>query len=222
MNRFIVLLWLPLLVVSFQSHPRQQNQPTRQSMELFADRRQVLLSSSLFVALNSAATWIASPASAASTATIAATPTSTTAMVVGVPTPPFTPDVSWPLGKVAYSLLPLAGTSTRRATVQEEIVKDTIWTFDQIQGIVNVNVPVRQTVVALSPEAGGGLWVHNPVAPTPQLRRMMQTLVATYGPVRAYCIGDCGIGTQGNVSGHSHNYTPMQRCGFNQDSGVSH
>jgi hypothetical protein len=162
-------------------------------MELFADRRQVLLTSSLFVALNSAATWIASPASAASTATIAATPTSTTAMVVGVPTPPFTPDVSWPLGKVAFSLLPLAGTSTRRATVQEEIVKDTIWTFDQVQGIVNVNVPVRQTVVALSPEAGGGLWVHNPVAPTPQLRRMMQTLVATYGPVRHIVLGTVAL-----------------------------
>ena len=29
----------------------------------------------------------------------------------------------------------------------EEVVKDTIWTMDQIQGVVNVNVPVRMTVV---------------------------------------------------------------------------
>jgi hypothetical protein len=78
-----------------------------------------------------------------------------------VPTPPSTKDVSWPLGKVAFSLLPLAGTSTRRATVEEEVVKDTIFTYDQIQGVVNVNVPVRQTVVRLKE---GGIFVHNPVA----------------------------------------------------------
>jgi hypothetical protein len=41
-------------------------------------------------------------------------------------------DLSWPLGKVAFSLLPLAGTFTRRATVEECIVKDTIWTHDQV------------------------------------------------------------------------------------------
>jgi hypothetical protein len=73
-----------------------------------------------------------------------------------VPTPPSTKDVSWPLGKVAFSLLPLAGTSTRRATVEEEVVKDTIFTYDQIQGVVNVNVPVRQTVVRLKE---GGLFI---------------------------------------------------------------
>jgi len=89
-----------------------------------------------------------------------------------IPSPAMTKDVSWPLGKVAFSLLPLAGTSTRRATVEECIVPDTIWTHDQIQGIVNVNVPVRQTVVRLR---DGGLWVHNPVAPTPQLVRQRIT-----------------------------------------------
>jgi len=44
-------------------------------------------------------------------------------------------DVSWPLGKVAFSLLPLAGTSTRRATVEECIVPDTIWTHDQVRSV---------------------------------------------------------------------------------------
>lgn len=62
-------------------------------------------------------------------------------------TPAYSKDLSWPLGKVAFSLLPLAATSTRRATVEECIIPDTIWTHDQIQGVVNVNVPVRQIVV---------------------------------------------------------------------------
>jgi len=62
-------------------------------------------------------------------------------------TPAFSKELSWPLGKVAFSLLPLAATSTRRATVEECVIENTIWTHDQIQGVVNVNVPVRQIVV---------------------------------------------------------------------------
>ena len=111
-----------------------------------------------------------------------------------VPTPRFTSDVSWPLGKVAFSLLPLAGTSTRLATVEQEIVPDTMWTHDQIQGIVNVNVPVRQTVIRLQQSSGGGgLWVHNPVAPTPQLIRMMRQLETRYGPVRHVVLGTVAL-----------------------------
>jgi Domain of unknown function (DUF4336) len=111
------------------------------------------------------------------------------------PTPPNSPDLSWPLGKVAFSLLPLAGTSTRRATLEQEIVPDTIWTHDQIQGIVNVNVPVRQTVIRLqrNGSGGGGLWVHNPVAPTPQLLQMMNRLIREYGPVRHIVLGTVAL-----------------------------
>ena len=124
----------------------------------------------------------------AKTATAAAT---TLAPVV--PTPPTTSDLTWPLGKVAFSLLPLAGTSTRRATVEETVVPNQIWTHDQIQGVVNVNVPVRQTVVKLSKEAGGGLWVYNPVAPTPQLLSMMKNLEAQHGPVRHMVLGTVAL-----------------------------
>jgi hypothetical protein len=80
----------------------------------------------------------------------------------------------WPLGKVAFSLLPLAGTYTRRATVLEtvcaavraakgsesrdgremtnssDVAKGRVWTLDQIQGVVNVNVPVRMVVIKVS------------------------------------------------------------------------
>lgn len=107
--------------------------------------------------------------------------------------PAFTRELSWPLGKVAFSLLPLAGTSTRRATVEEVIVPDTIWTHDQIQGVVNVNVPVRQIVVRLSNEAGGGLLIYNPVAPTPQLLEMVRKLEEKYGPVRHLVLGTVAL-----------------------------
>jgi hypothetical protein len=107
--------------------------------------------------------------------------------------PAFTSEVSWPLGKIAFSLLPLAGTSSRRATVEECIVPDTIWTHDQIQGVVNVNVPVRQTVIKLSDEAGGGLLVYNPVAPTPQLMNFMKQLENKYGPVRHIILGTVAL-----------------------------
>lgn len=110
-----------------------------------------------------------------------------------ITTPAFSKDLYWPVGKIAFSLLPLAGTSTRRATVEEEVVPNTIWTHDQIQGIVNVNVPVRQTVVRLSEKAGGGLLVYNPVAPTPQLLKMMKILEANHGKVRHIILGTVAL-----------------------------
>lgn len=77
-------------------------------------------------------------------------PAMASASTAVVPTPPQLRSTTWPLGKVAFSLLPLAGTYSRRATIMEELVNDGsngIWTFDQIQGVVNVNVPVRMVVV---------------------------------------------------------------------------
>ena len=48
-----------------------------------------------------------------------------------------------------------------KATAMNTVVPDEIWTFDQLQGLLDVYVNVRMTVIALE---GGGLWVHNPVA----------------------------------------------------------
>jgi hypothetical protein len=107
-----------------------------------------------------------------------------------IPTPRNSREFSWPLGKVAFSLLPLAGTSTRRVTLEQEIVPDTIWTHDQIQGIVNVHVPVRQTVIKLR---RGGLWVHNPVAPTPQLIKMIRRLEEQHGSVKHIVLGTVAL-----------------------------
>ena len=50
-----------------------------------------------------------------------------------------------------------------RTVLKENVLSDKVWTFDQLQGLLDVYVNVRMTVVKLK---NGGLWVHNPVAPT--------------------------------------------------------
>jgi glyoxylase-like metal-dependent hydrolase (beta-lactamase superfamily II) len=96
---------------------------------------------------------------------------------------------AWPLGRIAFSLLPLAG-SGRRKTVEAEIIPGQMWTHDQLQGVINVNVPVRQVVVKLTT---GGLLVYNPVAPTDELVRAMRELEAAHGPVRHVVLGTLGL-----------------------------
>ena len=144
--------------------------------------------------------------SAASLPVNAAIAVTDSSSVSVVNVPKYDSDVSWPLGKVAFSLLPLAGTSSRRATVMETIVPGEIWTFDQIQGVVNVNVPVRMTVVKLSPEAGGGLFVYNPLAPTPQLMKMMHELEVMHGPVRHIVLGTVALEHKATFGPFAQNY----------------
>ncbi|QZZ23758.1 DUF4336 domain-containing protein [Leptothermofonsia sichuanensis E412] len=69
----------------------------------------------------------------------------------------------------------------RRRTIRREVVKDTIWTFEQVQGIFYVVVPIRMTVVKLQ---AGGLLVYAPVAPTPECIRLLKELVQKHGDVR--------------------------------------
>ena len=98
-------------------------------------------------------------------------------------------DHKWDLGKVAFSLLPLAA-GDRRRTLFEEIVRDRIWTLDQIQGIINVNVPVRAVIVKLS---GGGLFIYNPVAPTMECLKIVRDLESKHGKVRHIVLGSLGL-----------------------------
>lgn len=76
--------------------------------------------------------------------------------------------------------LPLYPYSKRR-TIRQEVVRDTVWTFDQIQGILYVIVPIRMTVVKL---AGGGLLVYAPVAPTRECIQLVNELVVEHGDVK--------------------------------------
>ncbi|WP_310422931.1 DUF4336 domain-containing protein [Chamaesiphon sp. VAR_48_metabat_135_sub] len=69
----------------------------------------------------------------------------------------------------------------KRRTIRTEVTPDTIWTFDQVQGILYVVVPIRMTVVKLT---GGGLLVYAPVAPTGECLELLNELVAIHGDVK--------------------------------------
>jgi Domain of unknown function (DUF4336) len=69
----------------------------------------------------------------------------------------------------------------QRRTLRSEVVANRIWTFDQIQGVLYVAVPIRMTVVRLDE---GGLLVYAPVAPTPECVRLVQELVSHHGDVK--------------------------------------
>lgn len=70
---------------------------------------------------------------------------------------------------------------SKRRTLRQEVVKDTIWTFDQLQGIFYVVVPIRMTVIKLE---SGGLLVYAPVAPTPECISLVRELVILHGDVK--------------------------------------
>ena len=69
----------------------------------------------------------------------------------------------------------------QRRTLRQEIIPGQLWTFDQLQGIFYVVVPIRMTVVRLE---SGGLLVYAPVAPTAECLRLMQELIEQHGDVK--------------------------------------
>lgn len=85
-------------------------------------------------------------------------------------------DWSWSF----WPLVPLYPYGKRR-TLRQEVLKDTIWTFDQVQGILYTIVPIRMTVVKLE---AGGLLVYAPVAPTAECIRLVKELVVQHGDVK--------------------------------------
>ena len=85
-------------------------------------------------------------------------------------------DLSWRF----WPALPLYPHGRRR-TIRTEVVKGTVWTFDQLQGFFYVVVPIRMSVVKLE---AGGLLVYAPIAPTLECMRLVEELVAVYGDVK--------------------------------------
>ncbi|WP_013324066.1 DUF4336 domain-containing protein [Gloeothece verrucosa] len=85
-------------------------------------------------------------------------------------------DLSWPF----WPVVPLYPYGKRR-TIRTEVVKDQVWTFEQIQGILYVIVPIRMSVIKLSV---GGLLVYAPVAPTPECIRLVRELEVQHGEVK--------------------------------------
>lgn len=86
-------------------------------------------------------------------------------------------DYSWPFWP-AFPLYPFG----QRRTICQEVIRDTVWTFDQLQGIFYVVVPIRMTVVRLE---AGGLLVYAPVAPTRECIGMVRELEAKWGEVQS-------------------------------------
>eukprot|EP00566_Odontella_aurita_P009647 CAMPEP_0113574556 /NCGR_PEP_ID=MMETSP0015_2-20120614/27210_1 /TAXON_ID=2838 /ORGANISM="Odontella" /LENGTH=514 /DNA_ID=CAMNT_0000477701 /DNA_START=1 /DNA_END=1545 /DNA_ORIENTATION=+ /assembly_acc=CAM_ASM_000160 len=91
-----------------------------------------------------------------------------------------------------WGILPI-GTYKTKKTIMETIVPGQVWTFDQKFGILNVQVPLRMTVVKLAPEAGGGLFVYDAVAATPECVSMLRELEKVHGPVRHIALGTVAI-----------------------------
>jgi len=88
-----------------------------------------------------------------------------------------------------WGLLPV-GPYKRKKTIMETIVPNAVWTFDQKFGILNVQVPLRMTVVKLE---GGGLFVYDPIAATPELVGYVRELEKEHGPVKHVVLGSVAI-----------------------------
>lgn len=79
-----------------------------------------------------------------------------------------------------WFLVPLYPYRHRR-TLRREVVPNTVWTFEQVQGILYTVVPIRMTIVRLS---SGGLLVYAPIAPTRECIQWVRELEAIHGQVR--------------------------------------
>jgi len=88
-----------------------------------------------------------------------------------------------------WGVLPV-GTYKQKKTVRETIVPGQVWTFDQKFGILDVQVPLRMTIVKLS---DGGLFVYDPIAATPECLELVNDIVKQYGPVRHIVLGSVAL-----------------------------
>ena len=83
-------------------------------------------------------------------------------------------DQSWPW----WPLLPLYPYGRRR-TIMRVLIPGQLWSFEQLQGLYYVAVPVRLTVVKVK----GGLMLMNPLPPTTELLQGIRGLETDFGPV---------------------------------------
>lgn len=77
-----------------------------------------------------------------------------------------------------WPLLPLYPYGRRRTLVRE-LIPGQVWSFEQLQGVYYVAVPIRMTVLKLRE----GLLLYAPVAPTASVRNALRQLEAIHGPV---------------------------------------
>ncbi|KAF3444829.1 hypothetical protein FNV43_RR14522 [Rhamnella rubrinervis] len=69
------------------------------------------------------------------------------------------------------------GPFLNRRTFRKEVVKDSIWLFEQEQalGFSSVSTNIRMTIIKLK---SGGLWIHAPIAPTQECIQLVKELGA--------------------------------------------
>jgi hypothetical protein len=77
-----------------------------------------------------------------------------------------------------WPLLPLYPYGQRRTLVRE-LIAEQVWSFEQLQGLLYVAVPIRMTVLRLRQ----GLLLYAPVPPTGELLAALEPLVKRFGPV---------------------------------------
>mmetsp|Transcript_2217 Transcript_2217/g.4758 ORF Transcript_2217/g.4758 Transcript_2217/m.4758 type:complete len:527 (-) Transcript_2217:43-1623(-) len=88
-----------------------------------------------------------------------------------------------------WGVLPV-GPYKRKKTIMETILPGKVWTFDQKFGILNVQVPLRMTVVKLQE---GGLFVYDPIAATPEMLSLLRGLIDEHGPIKHIVLGSVAI-----------------------------
>jgi hypothetical protein len=88
-----------------------------------------------------------------------------------------------------WGILPV-GTYKKKKTVIETIVPDKVWTLEQKFGILDVQVPLRMTVIKMS---DGGLFVYDPIAATPECIDLIGEIVAQHGPVKHIAVGSVAL-----------------------------
>ncbi|MFM8525570.1 MAG: DUF4336 domain-containing protein [Cyanobacteriota bacterium] len=89
-------------------------------------------------------------------------------------------DQRWPW----WPLLPLYPYGHRRTLVRE-LIPGRIWSFEQLQGIFYVAVPIRMTVLKVA----DGLLLYGAVPPTGEVLAVLRDLEAIHGPVRTLVLG---------------------------------
>ena len=83
-------------------------------------------------------------------------------------------DNNWPW----WPLLPLYPYG-KKHTLFRELIPNQVWSFEQLQGLYYVAVPIRLTVVKVD----GGLMLVNPLPPTKELLRDLSLIEEKHGPV---------------------------------------
>jgi len=78
----------------------------------------------------------------------------------------------WPL----FPLYPYGS----KKTICRELIKNQIWSLEQIQGLYYVAVPIRMTIIKVE----NGLMLFNPLPPTKELILELKKLINDHGPVK--------------------------------------